>query len=165
MEYFHTSSFLEHHEVDGCNKDDNGDDDERTDMAPKTTYLVWWCCTSAESGLETSAQQQNKSWRISKSKSMNSNQKVPTVQCTTHLPTSRNSPTRRCRLMAISMPRTVMPSQKQATTLALGRWPRSFCSSLSKLRSPALLYILSEWAMQIPSFAAMSLNASIPLSP
>lgn len=35
-----TSRFLDHHEVDGCDKDDNGDDDERTKMAPKTTHLV-----------------------------------------------------------------------------------------------------------------------------
>lgn len=92
-------------------------------------------------------------------------QELEIIYFPAHLPTSRNSPTKRCRLIAIRMPRTVIPSQKQATTLALGRWPLSFCSSLSKLCSPALLYILSEWAMQIPSLAAMSLNASIPLSP
>lgn len=106
-----------------------------------------------------------KTWSTSKSKSVKWSHEFCTPQLTTHLPTSRNSPTRRCRLMAMSMPRTVMPSQKQATTRALGRWTRSFWSSLSKLLSPALLYILSEWAMQIPSFVAMSLNASIPLSP
>lgn len=57
----------------------------------------------------------------------------------THLPRSRNSPARPRRLMAISRPLTVMPSQKQATTLALGKWLLSFFSSLSKLCSPALL--------------------------
>lgn len=57
----------------------------------------------------------------------------------THLPRSRNSPARPRRRMAISRPRTVMPSQKQATTRALGKWLLSFFSSLSKLCSPALL--------------------------
>lgn len=60
----------------------------------------------------------------------------------TYLPMSRNSPTSPWRLMAIRMLRTVMPSQKQATTRALGRWARSRSSSRSKLCSPALLQIL-----------------------
>lgn len=56
-----------------------------------------------------------------------------------YLPTKRNSPTSRRLLMALRMPRTVMPSQKHATTRALGRWLRSFSNSRSKLCSPALL--------------------------
>lgn len=32
-----TLSFLDHHEVDGCDEDDNKDEDERTKMAPMTT--------------------------------------------------------------------------------------------------------------------------------
>lgn len=48
-------------------------------------------------------------------------QKRKMIDFPAHLPTSSSSPTRRFRLMAIRMPRTVMPSQKQATTLALGR--------------------------------------------
>lgn len=60
----------------------------------------------------------------------------------TDLPMSRNSPTNPWRLMAMRMLRTVMPSQKHATTLALGRWALSLSSSRSKLCSPALLQIL-----------------------
>lgn len=81
------------------------------------------------------------------------------------LPTSMSSPARFWRLMAMRMPRTVMPSQKHTTTRALGRRLRSLVRSRSKLGSPALLQILSECAMQIPSFRAISLNAAIPLSP
>lgn len=57
----------------------------------------------------------------------------------TNLPIRRNSPATPSRLMAMSSPRTVMPSQKQTTTRALGRRSRSFLSSLSKCFSPALL--------------------------
>lgn len=60
----------------------------------------------------------------------------------TDLPMRRNSPTSPCRLMAIRMLRTVMPSQKHTTTRALGRWALSRSSSRSKLCSPALLQIL-----------------------
>lgn len=60
-------------------------------------------------------------------------------QAQTNLPIRRNSPATPSRLMAISSPRTVMPSQKQTTTRALGRRSRSFLSSLSKCFSPALL--------------------------
>lgn len=67
-----------------------------------------------------------------------------TVSLSTDLPMSRNSPTSPWRLMAMRMLRTVMPSQKQATTLALGKWPLSLSSSRSKLCSPALLQILPE---------------------
>ncbi len=67
----------------------------------------------------------------------------PSPLCSsTDLPMSRNSPTSPWRLMAMRMLRTVMPSQKQATTLALGRWALSRSSSRSKLCSPALLQIL-----------------------
>lgn len=52
-----TLGFLEPHEDDGCDKDDNKDDDKRTLMVQKTTHHVWWCWTS-ESGLEMSAQDQ-----------------------------------------------------------------------------------------------------------
>lgn len=54
----------------------------------------------------------------------------------------RNFSTSPCRLMAIRMLRTVMPSQKHTTTLALGRWAVSLSSNRSKLCSPALLQIL-----------------------
>lgn len=60
-------------------------------------------------------------------------------QSLTNLPIRRNSPATPSRLMAISSPRTVMPSQKQTTTRAFGRRSRSFLSSLSKCFSPALL--------------------------
>lgn len=60
----------------------------------------------------------------------------------TDLPMSRNSPTSPWRLMAMRMLRTVIPSQKHATTLAFGRWALSLSSSRSKLCSPALLQIL-----------------------
>lgn len=152
------------HDVDSENDDDNKDDDDgRRKMVPRDNKSILSCWETSK--------KKNRYWTVthntngfSISEAMQSKE-FDTPELTTHLPTRTNSPTRRCRLMAISIPRTVMPSQKQATTLALGRWPRSFCNSLSKLCSPALLYILSEWAIQIPSFAAMSLNASIPLSP
>ena len=60
-------------------------------------------------------------------------------QSLTNLPIRRNSPATPSRLMAMSRPRTVMPSQKQTTTRAFGRRSRSFLSSLSKCFSPALL--------------------------
>lgn len=60
-------------------------------------------------------------------------------QTPANLPIRRNSPATPSRLMAISSPRTVMPSQKQTTTRALGSRSRSFLSSLSKCFSPALL--------------------------
>lgn len=64
----------------------------------------------------------------------------------TDLPMSRNSPTSPWRLIAMRMLRTVIPSQKHATTLALGRWALSLSSSRSKLCSPALLQIFPEEA-------------------
>lgn len=60
----------------------------------------------------------------------------------TDLPMRRNSPTSAWRLMAMRILRTVMPSQKHATTLALGRCALSLSSRRSKLCSPALLQIL-----------------------
>lgn len=61
---------------------------------------------------------------------------------------SRNSPTSPWRLIAMRMLRTVIPSQKHATTLALGRWALSLSSRRSKLCSPALLQIFPEEACQ-----------------
>lgn len=66
----------------------------------------------------------------------------------THLPMSRNSPTRPWRRIAMRRLRTVIPSQKHATTLALGRWALSRSSSRSKLCSPALLQILPGGIIQ-----------------
>ncbi len=90
---------------------------------------------------------------------------LPSVSLQPYLPISWNSPETPRRRMAISRPRTVIPSQKQTTTRALGRRSRSFLSRRSKCFSPALLYILSEWAIHRPSSAASSLKASMPLSP
>lgn len=68
--------------------------------------------------------------------------KKDNICSSTYLPMRRNSPSSACRLMAIRMLRTVMPSQKHTTTLALGRWALSLSSNRSKLCSPALLQIL-----------------------
>ena len=56
-----------------------------------------------------------------------------------YLPMSENSPTTPRRRMALRRPRTVIPSQKHTTTLALGSRSRSLRRSRSKLFSPALL--------------------------
>lgn len=74
------------------------------------------------------------------------------------LPMRRNSPTSPWRLMAMRMLRTVMPSQKHATTLALGRWARSLSSSRSKLCSPALLQILPEGGKHVRQMQRWEVN-------
>ncbi|KAF3847844.1 hypothetical protein F7725_020872 [Dissostichus mawsoni] len=82
----------------------------------------------------------------------------------TYLPMSRNSPTSPWRLMAMRMLRTVMPSQKQATTRALGRWARSRSSSRSKLCSPALLQILPGDNIRFWTWMATELDPG-PIKP